>query len=71
MHCVTCHEAAEVDKSINNKNVYIDDTDKFKSDCRKSNPYNFEMNSKNAVCMCEQVVNAYKKSETYTHIDIY
>ena len=34
MHCVTCREAAKVDKSINNKNVYIAGTDKFKSDCR-------------------------------------
>ena len=32
MHCVTCREAAKVDKSINNKNVYIAGTDKFKSD---------------------------------------
>ena len=29
------------------------------------------MNSKTAVGMCEQVMNAYKKSETYTPIDIY
>ena len=32
MHCVTCREAAKVDKSNNNKNVYIAGTDKFKSD---------------------------------------
>ena len=32
MHCVTCQETAEVDKSINNKNVYIAGTDKLKSD---------------------------------------
>ena len=43
MHCVTCREAVEVDKSIKGENVYITGTDKFKSDC--SNIMSFQQSA--------------------------